>query len=177
MSKLTCPTAAPKSKRTLACGSPKVTASNVKLYVVLVVVMFAVSVTLVQGPALNPKPAKIGLFVSDHASNVSVYELPVMISTFWLVFTAPGSYIVAVTAANRSTNLETRFSIWITQDEPVASGSDPEDYRYYIVKDGVLPPSGSYESWRFTMIADDELYVSSNNGKASFSVSGINQSV
>lgn len=93
------------------------------------------------------------------------------------VFTAPGSYIVAVTAANRSTNLETRFSIWITQDEPVASGSDPEDYRYYIVKDGVLPPSGSYESWRFTMIADDELYVSSNNGKASFSVSGINQSV
>ena len=91
LSKLTSPAAAPKSKRTLACGSPKPTASKVKLYVVLVVVISAVSVTLLHGAPLNPIPAKIGLFVSDHASNVRVYELPVIISTFWLVLTLQGS--------------------------------------------------------------------------------------
>lgn len=93
------------------------------------------------------------------------------------VFDSPASYIVAVTAANISSTLETRISIWLTQSEPVPSGADPEDYRYYIIKDGNIPPAGSYESWRFTMIADDKLFVKSNNGKASFSVNGINQSV
>lgn len=93
-----------------------------------------------------------------------------------LIFSSPAAYICAVVAANKSSNLEARFSVWVMQEEPIPSGADLEPYRYYIIKDGILPPAGSYESWRFTMIADDTLYVKSNNGKVSFTVNGMNQS-
>lgn len=95
------------------------------------------------------------------------------------MFETPGAYIMAVIAANTSSFQESKISIWILpyENTPIPSGADEEDYRVYIIKNGIIPPGGSYESWRFSMVNNDTLWVKSNNGKATFTVQGINQSV
>ena len=87
---LTKPTSAPKSNKTLASESPKV-ASIVTEYVVLSGVISIVSVMALKWALLKPIPAIIALFLSDQASNVSVYEFPLIISTFWLTLTLDAS--------------------------------------------------------------------------------------
>lgn len=95
------------------------------------------------------------------------------------MFETPGAYILAVIASNTSDTLESKISVWILpyENTPIPSGADEEEYKIYIIKDGSLPPGGSYESWRFSMVNNDTLWVKSNNGKATFTVQGINQSV
>ena len=83
---LTKPNSAPKSNKTLASESPKF-ASSVTEYVVLSGVILIVSVMASKGALLKPMPAIIALFLSDQASNVSVYEFPFIISVFWLTLT------------------------------------------------------------------------------------------
>ena len=78
---LTKPTSAPKSNKTLASESPKVASIDTE-YVVLSGVISIVSVMALKGALLKPMPAIIALFLSDHASNVSVYEFPLIISIF-----------------------------------------------------------------------------------------------
>ena len=67
---------APISNSTLACGSPKVIASKVKLKVFLVGLIFRVSEIVVQGSPLKPSPATIDLLTLDQASKISVYVSP-----------------------------------------------------------------------------------------------------
>ena len=79
---LTKPTSPPISNKTLASEAPKLVASSVNTKVVLVSLMLIVSISFVNGAALSPIPATIDLFPSDHASKVSVYESPFIISVF-----------------------------------------------------------------------------------------------
>jgi hypothetical protein len=87
------------------------------------------------------------------------------------------SYLVAVIASNQSSTTEARFSVWVEPFEysPITSGEE-EEYRAYIIKDGILPPAGSYESWRFAVGIEDKIFVKSNNGKVSFSLEAVIQS-
>lgn len=95
------------------------------------------------------------------------------------MFETPGAYIMALIAANTSDTIETKISAWILpyENTPIPSGEDEENYRIYIIKNGIVPPAGSYETWRFSMVNGDTLWVKSNNGRATFTVQGINQSV
>lgn len=84
------------------------------------------------------------------------------------------SYIMAVIAANQSDAKETRISIWVEPFEyaPIPAGQE-EEYRAYIIKDAIIPPSGTFETWRFAVQALDKIVVRSNNGKASFSLEAV----
>jgi hypothetical protein len=95
-----------------------------------------------------------------------------------LMLDSTGSYLVAIIASNQSDTQESKFSIWVNPFEylPIESGEE-ELYRSYIIKNGILPPGGSYESWRFAVGVEDQVYIRSNNGKVSFSLEAVIQSV
>lgn len=97
-------------------------------------------------------------------------------NTDTLMLDSTGSYLVAVIASNQSDLKEAKISIWVNPFEylPITSGEE-EEFRAYIIKDGILPPNGSYESWRFAIGVEDQLYVKSNNGKVSFSLEAVPQ--
>jgi len=84
---------------------------------------------------------------------------------------ATASYLVAIIASNMSDSKESRISVWVEPYEylPISSGEE-EEKRAYVIKEGSLPPNGSYESWRFAVNPEDFVYVKSNNGKASFTI-------
>lgn len=92
------------------------------------------------------------------------------------MFESVASYIGAIIASNQSSLKEARISVWVEPFEyqPIDSG-DEELYRAYIIKDAVIPPGGSYESWRFALGVFDKIYVKSNNGKVSFSFEAVLQ--
>lgn len=91
-----------------------------------------------------------------------------------LLLDTTASYIMAVIVANQSDVKETRVSIWVEPFEyaPIPAGQE-EEYRAYIIKNAIIPPSGSYETWRFAVQALDKVKVVSNNGNASFSLEGL----
>lgn len=93
-----------------------------------------------------------------------------------LILESVGSYIGAIIASNMSDTIETKISVWVEPFEflPIDEG-DEDLYRAYIIKNGVLPPGGSYESWRFAVGVGDRIVVSSNNGRASFSYEAVLQ--
>ena len=95
-------------------------------------------------------------------------------NTDTLLLETTASYILAVIASNMSDVKETKISIWVEPFEylPINPGQE-EQKRAYILKDGILPPSGTYESWRFAVQTLDRIVVSSNNGKASFSLEAV----
>jgi hypothetical protein len=94
-----------------------------------------------------------------------------------LMLDSTATYLVAVIASNQSDTQEAKFSVWVDPFEylPITSGQE-ESFRAYIIKDGVLPQGGSYESWRFAVGIEDKLYIRSNNGKVSFSLEAVIQS-
>lgn len=93
-----------------------------------------------------------------------------------LILESVGSYIGAIIASNMSDTLESKFSIWVEPFEFLPIGVGQEDlYRAYIIKNGILPPGGSYESWRFAIGVGDRIVVSSNNGRVSFSYEAVLQ--
>lgn len=91
-----------------------------------------------------------------------------------LLLDTTASYIIAVLAANMSESKETKISVWIEPFEfiPIAAG-DEDEKRAYIIKDGILPPAGTYETWRVAVQPLDRIVVRSNNGKASFSLEAV----
>jgi len=93
-----------------------------------------------------------------------------------LVLESVGSYIGAIIASNMSDTLEAKISVWVEPFEylPINEGEE-ELYRAYIIKNGILPPGGSYESWRFAIGVGDRIVVSSNNGRVSFSYEAVLQ--
>lgn len=95
-------------------------------------------------------------------------------NTDTLLLETTASYIMAVIIANQSDAKETKISVWVEPFEyaPILSGQE-EELRAYIVKDAIIPPSGSYETWRFAVQALDKIVVRSNNGKASFSLEAV----
>lgn len=90
---------------------------------------------------------------------------------------ATSSYIFAIIAANQSIQKEARVSMWVEPFEylPINIGEE-ESKRAYIIKDGILPPGGTFESWRVSANVGDVIKVKSNNGKVSFSLEAVVQS-
>lgn len=85
-------------------------------------------------------------------------------------FIGTGFYIISVIAANVDANTETLIDVWIAPDD-----SEDDAEWGYIVKNLQIDPGDSFETFRFAIVADDYLYVQSNNGNASFTTVGINQ--
>lgn len=95
-------------------------------------------------------------------------------NTDTLLLETTATYIIAVIASNMSDMKETKISIWVEPFEflPINPGEEDQK-RAYIIKDGILPPSGTYETWRFAVQVLDRICVRSNNGKASFSLEAV----
>lgn len=91
-----------------------------------------------------------------------------------LLLETTASYIMAVIVSNQSQYKETKVTIWVEPFEydPIPSGQE-EEYRAYIIKDAIIPPAGSFETWRFAVQALDRIKVRSNNGNASFSLEAV----
>jgi len=87
-----------------------------------------------------------------------------------LVFSSQSFYLMSVIAANTSPTLPTKINIWISPND-----TSTESLWGYQVKHGSIDPGNSIETFRFPMNPSDFLYVSSDNGMASFTVVGINQ--
>lgn len=87
-----------------------------------------------------------------------------------LTFNVSSFYLLAVIAANKSSNDETRISVWLAPNDTAT-----ESEWGYIVKDLQIDPSDSFETFRFPAVANDYLYVMSDNGNVSFTTVGINQ--
>jgi len=87
-----------------------------------------------------------------------------------LSFIGTGFYIMSVIASNVDANSETLIDVWIAPND-----SSTESEWGYIVKNLQIDPGDSFETFRFAIVADDYLYVQSNNGNASFITAGINQ--
>lgn len=87
-----------------------------------------------------------------------------------LTFNVSGFYVISVIAANTNENSQTKISVWIAPDD-----TETESEWGYIVKDLPIDPGDSFETFRFAAVADDYIYVSSDNGYASFTTVGINQ--
>jgi len=87
------------------------------------------------------------------------------------ILEATASYLVAIIASNMSDSKEAKFSVWVEPFEwqPIVAGTE-DQFRAYIIKDGILPPAGSFESWRFAVNPEDDVFVSSNNGKVAFTI-------
>lgn len=94
-----------------------------------------------------------------------------------LLLYSSASVLVAVIASNLSESKESKIKVWVEPFEyyPIAAG-DEDLYRAYIIKDGILPPAGSFESWRFAGNVEDRIWVESNNGKVSFTLETVLQS-
>jgi len=86
------------------------------------------------------------------------------------ILASTGTYVLSVIAANVSPTLPTKIDIWIA---PLDS-SDEDDWGY-IAKNAPIPAGNSLETFRFSVIPDDVLYVKSDNGFASFTLVGISQ--
>jgi hypothetical protein len=95
-----------------------------------------------------------------------------------LLLQSNASYLVAVIASNLSESKESKITVWIDPFEyqPITSGEE-EEYRAYVLKDLILPPAGSFETWRFAVGVEDKVFVKSNNGKVSFSLEAVAQSI
>jgi len=87
-----------------------------------------------------------------------------------LTFIGTGFYIMSVITSNVDPNSETLIDVWIAPND-----SSTESEWGYIVKNLQIDPGDSFETFRFAIVADDYLYVQSNNGNASFITAGINQ--
>ena len=83
-----------------------------------------------------------------------------------------GTYVLSVIVSNISDTLETKVDIWIAPTD----SEDEEDWGY-IAKNAPIDAGNALETFRFSLIPEDVLYVKSNNGFASFTLVGISQSV
>lgn len=91
-------------------------------------------------------------------------------NTDTLVHTAEGLYLVSVIVTNKSRDEQGLVDIWIAPEGTGNSASFG-----YIA--GALPvtPKNPYETFKFTMNIDDELYVRATTASVSFIVQGVNQ--
>lgn len=91
-------------------------------------------------------------------------------NTDTLVHIAEGLYLVSVIVANKSRDEQGLVDIWIAPEGTTNSASIG-----YIA--GALPvvPKNPYETFKFTMNIDDELYVRATTASVSFIVQGVNQ--
>ena len=91
-------------------------------------------------------------------------------NTDTLVHIAEGLYLVSVIVANKSRDEQGLVDIWIAPEGTTNSASIG-----YIA--GALPvtPRNPYETFKFTMNIDDELYVRATTASVSFIVQGVNQ--
>ena len=91
-------------------------------------------------------------------------------NTATATFNVTGFYVISVIAANTNANSQTKVSVWIAPNDTAT-----QSQWGYIVKDLPIDPGDSFETFRFAAVADDWIYVKSDNGYASFTTVGINQ--
>lgn len=87
------------------------------------------------------------------------------------IYTASASWIVSLICTNKSNSGDSYVDIWIA---PSDTGTESE--WGYIVKDLVIPPTNSFETFRFALNISDYLYIKSQNEEVSFLLEGIDQS-
>ncbi len=85
------------------------------------------------------------------------------------VFDSDSEHLVSVIVANKATETAT-FSIWVAP-----GGTNTEGGRGYIAKDQYSAPSNSFETFRFPLNTDDDLYVAASTSNLSFTVVGVDQ--
>lgn len=88
-----------------------------------------------------------------------------------LAFTANATYLVSVIATNKSEGEASRIFVWIA---PL--NDNTESSRGYVAYNLTIEPSNSHETFKFSVINTDKIYVKAINGHTSFVLSGIDQS-
>lgn len=91
-------------------------------------------------------------------------------NTNTLAFQADGLYVLSVIATNRSRDEQALVDIWIAP-----GGSQDSASVGYLAGSLPLVPKNPYETFRFTLNTDDELYVRTSTASVSFIVQGANQ--
>jgi len=87
-----------------------------------------------------------------------------------LAFTANSTYLVSVIATNKSQGESSRVYVWIA---PL--NDNTESSRGYIAHSLTIEPSNTYETFKFSVINTDKVYVKATNGHTSFVLSGVDQ--
>jgi len=87
------------------------------------------------------------------------------------IYTASSAYLVSLICTNKSSVGDSYVDIWIAP-----SDTGTESLWGYLAKDLVLPPTNSFETFRFALNASDYLYVKCVSESVSFILEGIDQS-
>jgi len=87
-----------------------------------------------------------------------------------LAFTSTSTYLVSIIATNKSPGEASRIFVWIA---PL--NDNTESGRGYIAHNLTLEPSNTYETFKFSVINTDRIYVKATNGHTSFVISGVDQ--
>jgi hypothetical protein len=85
------------------------------------------------------------------------------------VFDSDSEHLVSVIVTNKSSTVAT-FSIWIAP-----AGVNDEAGRGYIAKEQYSATSNSFETFKFPLNIDDDLYVAASTANLSFTVVGVDQ--
>lgn len=85
------------------------------------------------------------------------------------IFDSDSEHLVSVIVTNKSSVVST-FSIWIAP-----AGVTDEAGRGYIAKEQYSAASNSFETFKFPLNTDDDLYVAASTASLSFTVVGVDQ--
>lgn len=85
------------------------------------------------------------------------------------IFDSSSEHLTSVIVTNKSSTVAT-FSIWVAP-----AGVNDEAGRGYIAKEQYSAPSNSFETFRFPLNNNDDLYVSASTANLSFTVVGVDQ--
>lgn len=94
---------------------------------------------------------------------------PIAGATGSKIFDSDSEHLVSVIVTNKSAVVAT-FSIWAAP-----GGVNTESERGYIAKNQYSAPANSFETFRFPLNTDDDLYVAASTADLSFTVVGVDQ--
>lgn len=85
------------------------------------------------------------------------------------VFDSDSEYLVSVIVTNKADDVAT-FDVWVAP-----AGVNDAGGRGYIAKAQYAPPANSFETFRFPLNTNDDLYVAASSADLSFTVVGVDQ--
>lgn len=85
------------------------------------------------------------------------------------VFDSDSEYLVSVIVTNKDEDVAT-FDVWVAPN-----GVNDASGRGYISKGQYAPPANSFETFRFPLNTNDDLYVLASTANLSFTVVGVDQ--
>ena len=92
-------------------------------------------------------------------------------STDTLLYTSSRNALVSVIATNKSSSIAASIRVWVKPN-----GASTEAQNAYIVYDSIVPFTNTLETFRFPIVAGDQVYIKSSTANLSFSLSGIYES-